>query len=151
MEAKSTLNDRRGTHSIIHRSISSSLNERLSWQNNRTGDANVAACSQHNLLQPVTKGQNRTMASRKAKIQITRTPLHVQYIFTWNLQNIRQQCSSGAVAGSPWLTVTCVAASTSLPQTSILTYTTNYTSLYTAIFCSGSTWHPSTRHNDLSQ
>jgi hypothetical protein len=28
MEAKNTLNDRRGSHSIIHRSISSSLNER---------------------------------------------------------------------------------------------------------------------------
>jgi len=37
----------------------------------------------------------------------------------------------------------CVAAPTSLPQTTILIYTKNNTSLSTAIFCSGSTWHPS--------
>jgi hypothetical protein len=92
------------------------------------------------------------MASWKDKI------LHVQYIFALDLHNIRQQCSgvthlNAAVVWMPCCRVhcspksmdegnnVCVAASMSLPQTSILIYTKNYTSLSTAIFCSGSTWH----------
>jgi len=156
MEAKNTLHDWRGSHSTIHRSKSSLLNERLSWE----GAKMPAMCSQHSLLQPVIKGRNRTMASRKDKILNIRTPLHVQYIFALDLHNIKQQCGSvthlnAAVVWLPCCTMhcsrksmdegnnSCVAASTSLPQTSILIYTKNYTSLSTPIFCSGSTWHPS--------
>jgi hypothetical protein len=116
---------------------------------------------QHSLLQPVIKGQNRTMASWTDKILNIRTPLHVQYVFALDLHNIRELLSSvthlnAAVVWMPCCTMhcsrksmdegnkRCVIASMSLPQTSILIYTKNYTSLPTAaIFCSGSTSHPS--------
>ena len=65
------------------------------WNSRRVGEANMPAMSsQHSLLQPVTNGQNRTMASRKDKLLNIWTPLYVQYIGALDLHNIRQQCHS---------------------------------------------------------